>query len=166
MFRAGRNIRLTFRCGLVQAKVMNGLLRGPVTRSELHRYPRGVNYLGEGALIIGAYLLQEDPVAALQATINRIADLGGAPQVDPGLRGYMRRMARRMRIDRTPFRHVVRSDSASVAAAGIVRATATVNVIVNPKVWGGPSSAEAIRSRFPGMAIRTATPRRMVSTHS
>jgi hypothetical protein len=77
VFRAGRNIRLTFRCGLVQAKVMNGLLRGPVTRSELHRYPRGVNYLGEGALIVGAYLMQDNPMAALQATVTRIADLGG-----------------------------------------------------------------------------------------
>ncbi|MBD4281266.1 hypothetical protein GUH23_13685, partial [Xanthomonas citri pv. citri] len=54
-----------------------------------------MNYLGEGALIIGAYLLQDDPVAALQATVTRIADLGGSPDVDPGLLGYMRRMARR-----------------------------------------------------------------------
>ncbi|MBD5034884.1 SNF2-related protein [Xanthomonas citri pv. citri] len=137
VFRAGRNIRLGFNCGLVQAKVMNGLLRGPVTRSEQHRYPRGVNYLGEGALIIGAYLMQDDPVAALQATVSRIADLGGSPDVDPGLLGYMRRMARRVRIDRTPLRHVVRSD-AVCTSVGIVQATAKANVIVNPKVWVGP----------------------------
>ncbi|WP_206514045.1 hypothetical protein, partial [Xanthomonas euvesicatoria] len=79
-----------------------------------------MNYLGEGALIIGAYLLQDDPVAALQATVTRIADLGGSPDVDPGLLGYMRRMARRVRIDRTPLRHVVRSD-AVCTSVGIVQ---------------------------------------------
>lgn len=159
VFRAGRDIRLSFRCGLVQAKVMNGILRGPVTRTETHRYPSGVNYLGQGALKVGVYLLQDDPMACLQATISRISDLGGVPEVDPGLFGYMRRMARRMKVDRTPFRHVVRSDSAGMAKAGMVKATALANVIVNAKVWGGPviKVGETVSVSFDGYKYSYAT---------
>nr|WP_312130734.1 SNF2-related protein [Stenotrophomonas pavanii] len=138
VFRAGRNIRLEFRCGLVQAKVLNVLLRGPVSRSEMHRYPTGVRYRGEGQLLIGAYLVQDDPMRCLQTTIDLIAAAGGAPAVDPGLLGYMRRQARRMKIERTPFRHMVRADVTTVALGSIIDATAKVNVLVAPTVWGGP----------------------------
>ncbi|WP_440986172.1 SNF2-related protein (plasmid) [Xanthomonas sontii] len=138
VFRAGRNIRLDFRCGLIQAKVLNALLRGPVERSDLHRYPTGVRYRGEGQLLVGAYLVQDDPMGCLQKTIDLIATAGGAPSVDPGLLGYMRRQAKRMRIERTPFRHVVPADASTLAAGSIIDATAKVNVLIAPKVWGGP----------------------------
>lgn len=154
VFRAGWDSRLSFRCGLVQAKVMNGILRGPVTRTETHRYHSGVNYLGQGALKVGVYLLQNDPIASLQATINRIADLSGMPKVDPGLIGNVRRMARRVKVDRTPSRHVVRSDS-----AGMAKATALANVIVNAKVWGGPviKAGETVSVYFDGYKYSYAT---------
>ncbi|QRD62718.1 hypothetical protein H8Z72_23505 (plasmid) [Xanthomonas citri pv. citri] len=138
VYRAGRNIRLDFRCGLVQAKVLNAILRGPVNHSDSHRYPSGISYRGEGQLLVGAYLVQDDPMACLQKTIELIAQSGGAPEVDPGLIGYMRRQSRRVQLERTPFRHVVRADASTVAAGAIIDATAKANVLIAPKVWGGP----------------------------
>lgn len=138
IFRAGRHIRLSFACGLVQAKVLNGILRGPVTRSHLHRYPSQVKFLGEGKLLIAAYLVQDHPVACLQGFIEEVAAFGGVPDVDPGLIGYMRRQARQIHVDQTPFRHVVPADASTAKSGDVVDATAKVNVLIAPKVWGGP----------------------------
>lgn len=137
VFRAGRHIRLGFRCGLTQAKVLNGLLRGPVTINDNHRYPDGIRFLGQGLLLVDAYLAQPDPEACLERTIAMIAEHGGVPEADAGLLGYMRRQARRIKVELTAFRHVVPAD-ASTTATGAVEATAKGNVLIAPKVWGGP----------------------------
>lgn len=138
VYRAGRHLKLGFRCGLVQARVLNGLLRGPVTPEEGHRYPAGVRFCGEGQLLVAAYLVQDDPMGCLQSTIDKIAEHGGQPDVDPGLIGYMRKMSRRTRIERTPYRHVVPADASTVNTGSTIEATATTNVLIAPKVWGGP----------------------------
>ena len=156
VYRAGRHIRLGFHCGLVQAKVANALLRGPVSVSDIHRYPAGVSYLGEGKLLVAAYLVQPDPLACLQATLGEISDNGGEPDVDPGLWGYLRRQVRRLKIERTPFRHIVPADAAHGRSGDEVQATAKVNVQVNPKVWGGPviRAGQAVTFGWDGFKYR------------
>lgn len=160
IFRANRNIRLSFKCGLVQAKVLNGLLRGPVSYGDSrHRYPAGVKYLGEGRLLVAAYLVQDDPLQCLQDTVDLVASLGGSPEVDRDLVGYMRRQTRRVRIEQTPFRHVVPADASTVEAGSIVDATAKTNVLVAPKVWGGPiiRAGEIIPFSWDGRRYRHTT---------
>lgn len=103
-------------------------------------------------------------MAALQATVTRIADLGGSPDVDPGLLGYMRRMARRVRIDRTPLRHVVRSD-AVCTSVGIVQATAKLMSSSTRKYGSAQLFGEAIQCLSIGTATSTPSLRKTVSIH-
>lgn len=114
-----RRLILTFSCGLTQAKVLNGLLVGPVIAAEGHRYPANIRYQGDGKLLLDTLLLQADPQAAFDSIIEDIRAHGGDPIVSPTLAGYFWKLVRRHARAITPLRHVVR---ASTTPAVTVRA--------------------------------------------
>lgn len=106
-----RKLVLKFHCGLVEAKVLNGLLCGDLKKISGHRYPEGFRFQGDGLFYLDAYLSADDPIAALQETLNQIAELGGQPVVTPTLGGYFKRLIRRHQRAVTPFYHCVRVDA-------------------------------------------------------
>ncbi len=137
----GRRLVLGFRCGLMEAKVRNTVLgaRLPPSAGEDHRYPKGVRFTGQGALDLEVHLVQADPRASLEALCERIRAVGAELTVDPGLWRYLAKRARRLAIERTPFRHTVLVKGDSVrGSAGTVVGTARTRHLADPGVWGSP----------------------------
>lgn len=104
----GRKLVLHFRCGLTQAKVLNGIFEKDVASLERHRYPSGFEYVGSGRLLLDSYLLQSDPHKAFAAFIDSIRRHGGSPEVSPTLRGYFSKLVKKHSIAIAPFRKVVK----------------------------------------------------------
>ncbi|MBV5275848.1 MAG: hypothetical protein JZU52_20150, partial [Lamprocystis purpurea] len=138
---SGRKLTLGFACGLIEAKVRNAILGERLTPTgiEGHRYPKGVKSTGQGALDIEVHLIQEDPLASLEALCDVIRAAGADLQVDPGLMRYLRKRVRRLRIERTPFRHtvLVKADMAHGPAGPLVGKARTLH-LVDPDTWGSP----------------------------
>lgn len=130
----GRWIHLKADCALTRARVLNAVLDRPVLPIEGHRYPRGVEYAGQGKLDIEVLLLQTDPMSAFDALVNIIREAGGDPVVDPGLLNYLRKRIRLYARQSTPFGHTVRDGLAD----GPMTAVARRKRQLNPAQWGSP----------------------------
>ncbi len=124
-----RKLKLKFGCGFTEARVMNHLLTGSVGKVETgtrakHRYPQGIRFIGDGRLLLDAYLLQEDPEAAFAETLEIIREAGGRPVVSDTLAGFWRKLNRKHARANTAFRHVVKasriSDLVAVARRGML----------------------------------------------
>lgn len=109
MVHSGRKLSLQFACGLIEAKVLNALMRHRLQPIEGLRRPAGWVYAGQGVFDIEAYLAQPDPVGALRAVANQVREAGGIPEFAAGLVEHLQRSARRVRRERTPFRLEVAS---------------------------------------------------------
>lgn len=147
----GRKLGLRYACALTHAKVHNALLQRPVRKpSDTHRYPKGIQFHGQGVFDLQLYLAQPDPLKAFESTLNRIRKAGGDPVVDPGVVGYLRRASRRHVRESTPFRHVVRSATAGVPADAPFQVLARKTRVLNPSVWGSPvlKAGNAYECRF------------------
>ncbi len=138
---SGRKLTLGFACGLMEAKVRNAVLRERLTAPVIdgHRYPKGVKYTGQGALDIEVHLAQADPLASIDALCDLIRATGADLEVDPGLLRYLHKRTRRLRIERTPFRHtiLVKADMAHGPAGALVGKARTTH-LVDPDTWGSP----------------------------
>lgn len=130
---SGRKLSLQFHCGLVEAKVLNTLMRHRLQPIEGLRRPSDWVYAGEGVFDVEAYLAQTDPVGALRAVANQIREAGGHPEFAPGLLEYLQRRTRRARRERTPFRLEVAS---AFAAVERVQATPRRLMQIDPDRWG------------------------------
>lgn len=104
-----RRIILQFRCGLTQARVLNGILDGPVERSTKHRTPANIQYRGDGKLLLDVYLVQEDPDAAFKKLLAEIRHHDGQPIVSPTLAGFWHKLQRRHIRAMTPFSHTIKT---------------------------------------------------------
>jgi hypothetical protein len=138
---SGRKLTLGFACGLIEAKVRNAILGERLTPTGIdgHRYPKGVKYTGQGALDIEVHLTQEDPLASINALCDLIRAAGAHLEVDPGLLRYVSKRTRRLRIERTPFRHtvLVKADMAYGPTGTLVGQARTTH-LVDPDTWGSP----------------------------
>lgn len=107
-----RNIVLRFNCGLVEAKVRNGLLVGDVAPADLHRYPKNVNFKGDLRFSLDTWLLQEHQDRAFDDFVEEIRKLGGEPIVSKTLIGYWEKLKKRHIRAKEPFKqYVMRSQS-------------------------------------------------------
>lgn len=104
VYRSGRTIRLGFKDGLTEAKVLNAIHREKIRYSPLHRYPRGVVTTGQGQLDLEILLTQDDPLAALHGVLKLISDQGASVQVDAQLMHYFAKRIRTLAIQKTPLR--------------------------------------------------------------
>lgn len=106
---SGRRLVLKFGCGLAQARVLNRVWSDWVGHRDKRdgRLPKGLRFKGEGWFDLQNYLAQPDPLGELTGFAERIRKMGYDVEVDPGVRGYLRRRARRVRLLRTPLRHTV-----------------------------------------------------------
>jgi hypothetical protein len=138
MGHSGRKITLGFNCGLQEAKTRNAILRDRLVATG-RRYPRGVRYVGQGALDIEIHLAQDDPIASLDVLCETIRESGAALSVDPGIVRYVNRRMRRLDLDQTPYRHTVLVEADMVGAGDDrLMATARKTQPLDPGVWGSP----------------------------
>lgn len=149
----GRRIVVKFHCGLVQAKVQNAVLDDRIEnhRPPDHRYPKGIRYTGQGVLDIEVHLAQSDPSESFRAFIKSIADAGGFPVVDSGLRGYLARRIRQSSRESTPFRHTIFVPDGWAGGGQVLTGTARQRHLANPAVWGSPVIAAGAEVDFTRM---------------
>ncbi|MCM2248938.1 hypothetical protein, partial [Klebsiella pneumoniae] len=70
--------------GFVEAMVLNRALDSRIVPMDGQRLPNGMRYAGSGRLDLEAYMVQDDPMAALDSLLRLIRDAGGVPQLAPG----------------------------------------------------------------------------------
>ncbi len=137
----GRWIRLKFQCGLTEAMVLNAIYQdriGAHRPHAEHRYPKGVAYVGQGALDLQIHLAQPDPMASFWAFISDIGRAGGTPHVEAGLMGYLRRQIRVTTRQKAPFRHTVLMPGAGSGKGSATEGTAKKDHLIDPTRWGSP----------------------------
>jgi hypothetical protein len=125
----GRRIRLGFACGFNEAMVLNAVFVKRIYSRDGHRLPRGFRYSGQGLLDMETYLVQDDPVGALDQLMTRIRSVGGEPQLAPGFMEHFRRRMRRSVRQAIPLRHVAWTTGAGSRSvvSGLARETHKVD---------------------------------------
>lgn len=139
LFRSGRRVRLGFRCGLIEAKVLNALYRQVVVSQKGQRLPAGVRFDGEGVLDVEILLSSDDPLSSVERLSCLIEASGGAPAIDPDLTGYLRSRLKRLAIERVPLHRVVSIGQEGGLAhlrPGPVTVAPLQKQLLNPTRWG------------------------------
>ena len=143
--RKGPEFRLKFRCGLTEAKVRNALMEARLDKfgDDKHRYPAGVDFVGQGILDVELHLMQPDPLASFANLLKRIRLAGGIPRADAGILPYLEKLVRRRAIENTPTRHWVWVPPGGdlgvpLDSADRLTASARTGHLINPKRWGSP----------------------------
>jgi len=132
----GRRIVLGFECGFVEAMVLNRVLDCRIRPLDGQRLPQGMHYAGSGRLDLEAYLVQDDPMAALDGLLRLIRDAGGVPQLAPGFLEHFGKRVRRSARQATPLRHTVWTTG--VNAAETICGVALKSHVADPLKWGSP----------------------------
>lgn len=107
--RSGRRVTLGFRCALLEARALNRLLecRLGVENHKGTRLPRGLQYAGDGKLLIEALLTGDGPTEKLDAMCEILRSAGGQPEPTQDLLGYLKRRWRRSQIEKTPLQRTI-----------------------------------------------------------
>ncbi|SPC24803.1 DEAD/DEAH box helicase [Cupriavidus taiwanensis] len=132
----GRRIVLGFECGFVEAMVLNRLLERRILPLDGQRLPHGMRYAGSGRLDLEAYLVQDDPMAALGSLLRLIRDAGGVPELAPGFLEHFGKRLRRSVRQATPLRHTVWTTGVNAAEA--ISGVALKSHVADPLKWGSP----------------------------
>lgn len=131
----GRKIRLKFRCGFTQARVMNAVHRERIYSTADNRLPRGYRYAGQGLLDVQVHLLQDDHEASLRSLLQLIEAQDATVDIDRGFWPYVRLCHRRYRRASTPLAHTVWRKG---VAATKITATCSKVLIVDRSSWASP----------------------------
>jgi hypothetical protein len=106
-----QRIVLSFSCGLVKAKVLNGLLVGRLNNAEGRRHARSTRFRGSGRLLIPVLLSQDNPESQLTLLCEKINSLGGEAEVSSTLKHYYAKRVRAHYRSITPMYRVVEGAS-------------------------------------------------------
>ncbi|MFK5892876.1 MAG: SNF2-related protein [Pseudomonadota bacterium] len=138
----GRKIILGFKCGLVQARVINAILeKKAVSKDPKKRLSKHVVFSGQGKLDIQLHLLQKDPIKSLQNNLFDIINSnGGIAVVDIGLINYVKKQIKRIARAKIPFGHCIYKPGDSLSG-GLFKAKKDVLInedsIISPVVDKG-----------------------------
>jgi hypothetical protein len=132
----GRKIRLGFACGFIEAMVLNRIYGWRIYSRDGHRLPRGFRYAGQGLLDMETYLVQPEPLVALDDLLERIRAVGGVPRYAPGFLAHFKRRLRRSERQATPLRHIAWTTGTGSLEA--VTGTAKETHKVDTTKWGSP----------------------------
>jgi hypothetical protein len=128
-------LKLRFKCGFTQARVMNAILDRRIYSTSEHRLPNGYRYAGQGKLDLQVHLLQDDPEASLKRLIEIIEAQEAKVTVDQGLWPYFRKLMRRNAIAAAPMGHTVWRKAIT---AQKFKARCRKVVIVDRNSWTSP----------------------------
>lgn len=132
--RAGRWIKLKFRDGATEGRVMNTLYRSRLYSTETHRYPRSTRYAGQFQINLDVISLQPDPFLALRQVSETIRAAGGQPIISTELIGGLKAIIRenaKMQIpfSRTVYRKGTPQFSAIAGKMGFIDPAEPVSVV-------------------------------------
>jgi hypothetical protein len=126
-----RRIVVKYHCGLVQAKVANGLLRDTAVGTRL---PKSVKHQGDGQFLLDVLLLQDNPEQQLEALADRINGFGGDAWISPTLSGYYKKLIKRHQRAVTPMYRMVKTKG-----PGQVQIKAKQRTLLEPGNFNSPS---------------------------
>lgn len=126
-----RRVVMKFHCGLVEAKVSNGILKESVIAD---RPPRDIRYSGDGKLLLDVMLLQENPKSQLGRLVSTINQFGGEAQISPTLQGFYKKLIKRNERAKIPMRRWVLGNQQTSLSA-----IAKKRVLLNPDDLNSPS---------------------------
>lgn len=128
-------LKLKFKCGFTQARVMNAILDRRIHSTKDHRLPDGYKYAGQGKLDLQVHLLQDDPEASLKRLLAFIEAQEAKVIVDQGLWPYFRKLMRRNALAAAPMGHTVWKKT--IQTQNVVARCKKV-VIVDKSSWSSP----------------------------
>tara|TARA_B100000446_G_scaffold184352_1_gene206245 strand:- start:101289 stop:103280 length:1992 start_codon:yes stop_codon:yes gene_type:complete len=131
MHHHNRRIVLKYHCGLIQAKVANGLLCDIAVGSRL---PKSIEYQGDGQFLLDVLLLQDNPEQQLEALADRINGFGGDAWISPTLSGYYNKLIKRHQRAITPMYRMVKTKG-----PGQVQIKAKQRTLLEPGNFNSPS---------------------------
>lgn len=129
-----RRIVLKYHCGLVQAKVANGLLKDTAHGKRL---PKTISYQGDGQFLLDVLLLQDKPEDQLYHLAERINTLGGLAWISPTLSGYYKKLIRKHLRAITPMYRAVKNNCQT-----FISIKAKVRTLLEPGNFNSPSVAK------------------------
>lgn len=129
-----RRVVLKYHCGLIQAKVANGLLRELACGKRL---PSTVRYQGDGQFLLDVMLLQEEPDQQLQILAHKINEFGGEAWISPTLAGYYRKLLKKHQRAIVPMYREVK-----VKGLATVSIKARKRTLLEPGNFNSPSIAK------------------------
>lgn len=129
-----RRIVLKYHCGLVQARVANGLLGKAAAGNRL---PKGMKYIGQGKFLLDVMLLQENPDDQLNILAQQINEFGGHAWISPTLSGYYTKLLRKHRRAITPMYRMVKATSTDACKIKAQRRT-----LLEPRNFNSPGIAK------------------------
>ncbi len=129
-----RRIIVKYHCGLVQAKVANGLLRDVAYGKRL---PKTIKYQGDGQFLLDVLLLQDKPHLQLFNLVKQINALGGDAWISPTLAGYYQKLLKKHRRAITPMYRVIKSKGIE-----FVSIKARSRTLLEPGNFNSPSVAK------------------------
>jgi hypothetical protein len=133
----GRKIILGFKCGLMQAKVLNAVyVKSAKSCDDKMKLAKHVKYVGQGRLDCELHLMQTDPVMSIyQNLVNIISSTGAVVTVDDGLINYIKKRARKMARIVEPMRHIVYVDENTISES---KYRAKVDVLIEEDSFISP----------------------------
>ena len=127
-----RRIVLKFQCGLVEAKVLNGLYQSIAVGKRL---PLSIKYSGQGKLNLDVLLLQDNPSIQLELLAEKIKGLGGNPYITPNLSNFYKKIVNRHARAITPFYRDVKGTKSTTD----VSLQALRRCVLDPENFSSPS---------------------------
>lgn len=129
----GRKLRLKFRCGFTQARVINGILCQEVVPEPDRRVPKQYPYVGSARFDLEAHIATGDAEASLRRLIADIEACDAEVEIAPGLLEHLRRRERRSRRQATPMARVIWDETAG--QEGTITAAASKSIVTDPRSW-------------------------------
>jgi len=130
-----RRIVVKYHCGLVQAKVANGLLKDT---AEGKRLPNTIRYDGDGQFLLDVLLLQNNPEQQLYELAQRINSFGGRAWISPTLGGYYKKLIKRHFRAITPMYRAVKKSNEPTT----ISIRAKMRTLLEPGNFNSPSVAK------------------------
>ncbi|WP_304526906.1 SNF2-related protein [Halomonas sp. I5-271120] len=155
MTRAGRAVKLVFRDGATEARVLNALMMKQLISTHHHRYPAKTHYAGQLRLSLDVIAMQEDPGAALDELADMIESAGGQPEVTAQLRNGLASVVHEHRKMSVPYGRVVYRKGAPD-----FRATARKMGMINRQQRGAAvAPGEEVQAQRTEQGFNVTTPR-------
>jgi SNF2 family DNA or RNA helicase len=144
VYRSGRHIKLKFKCGLTEARVMNQILNRKIDYKDRSneefgegRMPSNIHYIGQGRLLLDLYMAQENPLEELNHLNRIIIDNGGNAVIEQQLTRYIIKHHKKLIKQKEGFSRWVQKNKSSQVFQNKNTVKVQSDYLMEPDKWGG-----------------------------